>query len=192
MFQSENNLSGWEELSSISFDNFSDDAKISTKKSDKLREIEQSAEVFAEITPVYEIGNYIMAEFDKVSELIDKHNKHKKKRENSVVDGFLYDENLSELTRYGFDPKNGNSEIFDKLMAIGDAGNWLPLTKKLGYDRLRNFRELSLITKNDPKTIKYLKKAGYDKLPSSWNDNNFTSDQLSRMNRLAREALLAS
>ena len=185
----------WNSLSSVPFNanGFNPVTEDESDRPDRLKEIERSVETFVGIIPEYKIGSYVMRESDKIRELLKKHTEYmaaKKISRPSVVDGFLHHQDLSELARYGFDPVHGNSKTFDKLLAIGSAD--IRSMKELGYKRLRDFRELKIIAGSHPEVARSLQEAGYNKLPSSWDDEGFTSDQLSRMNKVAHEVFLAN
>lgn len=107
----------------------------------------------------------------------------------SRADKKKYEERIKELTRYGYDANRGqDSSVYKELTQVIKFNNYQQAAE-IGKHRAADWKSLDIALRSDDarKVKKALKKAGYKKLPESWNDDNFTTYEIQQMSQIAQD-----
>ena len=100
---------------------------------------------------------------------------------------------LQELTRYGYNPGGKNSRLFDSIAELirDETALGTKDAKEIGKERAENWKLVDIVAngKSGRKFRKELKKSGFPRLPESWDDENYTSNEMNRMAFVAKSYL---
>lgn len=104
-----------------------------------------------------------------------------------------YKKDLQELIRYGYNPDGKSSRLFDSIarLAREETALGAETAKEVGKERAENWKlvDIAVNGESGKKFRKELKRNGFSKLPESWNDENYTSDEMNKMAFIAKEYL---
>ena len=98
-----------------------------------------------------------------------------------------YKKDFQELLRYGYSPDGNNSSSFNSIKKL-IQGDVAADAKEMGRKKAENWKLVDMAAKGEfgKEFRKELKRKGFSKLPESWDDENYTSDEVSRMAFIAK------
>lgn len=168
----------------------------SNTESNKIK-LQERIQRFIESIPEESINTSILKESYQINRLLQKREKYFNEGgagKHSFIDNWGHRKDELALKKYGFDPLNGNSETFEDLLSLNKVGydEQKRRIEQVGRERLANYKTIDLMLKSDDanELKKRLKRAGYNKIPKSWDDEDFTSDELEKMSSYAYDLSL--
>ena len=127
----------------------------------------------------------------KILRRIEKYDSNQSKP--SAFERRQHKKDLQELTRYGYNPGGKNSRLFDSIAELirDETALGTKDAKEIGKERAENWKLVDIVAngKSGRKFRKELKKSGFPRLPESWDDENYTSNEMNRMAFVAKSYL---
>ncbi len=162
------------------------------KKKRMMERINDVSEEFAEGIGDISFSRMTGKEALKVKNLEKEYYDYIKENKHGFFDKRKHDKNVKELGRYGFNPDGSKSSDFRKLERFSEYDPLDDMDRKdFSKERAKDWRKLSLyMARGDEREIKKaLKKAGYNKVPEKWNDEDYTTHEIKEMYRIAKSEI---
>ena len=162
------------------------------KKRKMMERIDSVSEEFAEGIGDISFSRMTSKEALKVKNLKKEYDDYINSNKHGFFDKGKHNKNVKELERYGFNPDGSKSSDFRKLERFSEYDPLDDMDRKdFSKERAEDWRKLSLyMARGDEREIKKaLKKAGYNKVPEKWNDEDYTTHEIKEMYRIAKSEI---